>query len=524
MSAGGSATAAPSAFPEKVKEFLTQFNDAFKAKNTGAIRTAYGSDHSRIVERYFASERLPTVDAVREQVGKLDPTFAILYQELYFRHLFTNLTPTADHWRQSWTAYQALFDHFVSGPANNVDLPHEWLYDVLVEFVYQFQMHKRHWFNLTKRTDEEIEQLKVHQQEGTWSAAQVVAVLKRITSASGVLSGERPTSRRPFQTSLQKLGYFALAALSRVCLLLGNFREALTALRPLDLNTNKAVYNRVATCHTSLYYYKSVALLMSGHTAFAIRTLSSILLLLSRSKNPSRSLQSSALQRKGEQMLALLAIAASMFPFQIEPHVHKLLRERHGDDMQRIAKGDESALATVEELFTRACPKFVCPVIPDWSQRVNWAQEAMRTHTRLFLRSVRKQLKLPALRLYLKLYRAVSIEKLAVLFPPADLVDAGDAEAKAIVERGGDEAKAWATERVRTLLLCLKHKTAQGSRDADAEDDEGVPASSLRYVLDKDVVAIDTPQSVRRHGDFFMRYIGRFQSIVTDLQSAPETS
>lgn len=67
------------------------------------------------------------------------------------------------------------------------------------------------------------------------------------------------------------------------------------------------------------------------------------------------------LMKRNEQMYAMLSIAVSLFPQRIDDHVHSNLREKYGDRMLKMQRGDN---ATFEELFGFCCPKFVSPIAP----------------------------------------------------------------------------------------------------------------------------------------------------------------
>jgi translation initiation factor 3 subunit L len=72
-----------------------------------------------------------------------DPLFTLIYSELYFRHLFSvSGGDVALQLRlDAWGTYTALFDLVLSGSnyIYGIILPDEWTYDILDEFVYQWQ-------------------------------------------------------------------------------------------------------------------------------------------------------------------------------------------------------------------------------------------------------------------------------------------------------------------------------------------------------------------------------------------------
>ena len=59
-------------------------------------------------------------------------------QEMYYRHLYASVQPTLQHRCESWDNYCALFN-VILGSNVNMQLPNGWLWDMVDEFVYQFQ-------------------------------------------------------------------------------------------------------------------------------------------------------------------------------------------------------------------------------------------------------------------------------------------------------------------------------------------------------------------------------------------------
>src|SRR5690242_16383944 len=92
----------------------------------------------------------------------LDPVFLVLYKELYYRHIYAKLVPSLEHRFESWKNYCDLFNYLLSthprdyclhssfarpddslsSSDNKVDLelPHQWVWDIIDEFIYQYVM------------------------------------------------------------------------------------------------------------------------------------------------------------------------------------------------------------------------------------------------------------------------------------------------------------------------------------------------------------------------------------------------
>lgn len=60
-------------------------------------------------------------------------------QEMYYRHLYAINQPSLQARFESWENYTALFGVILHGNVN-MQLPNNWLWDMIDEFVYQFQV------------------------------------------------------------------------------------------------------------------------------------------------------------------------------------------------------------------------------------------------------------------------------------------------------------------------------------------------------------------------------------------------
>ena len=59
-------------------------------------------------------------------------------QEMYFRHLYARCTPDLRQRCESWDNYCDLFGLLLHSNVN-MQLPNIWLWDMIDEFIYQFQ-------------------------------------------------------------------------------------------------------------------------------------------------------------------------------------------------------------------------------------------------------------------------------------------------------------------------------------------------------------------------------------------------
>lgn len=119
----------------------------------------------KLTEEHFKSSPWPDADEVSPLVDD-DQPFLILYKELYYRHIYARIQggPTIEQRFESYYNYCQLFNHILSnyhsltsyeitlnyiivyncvllGAKSPVvlELPHQWLWEIIDEFVYQFQ-------------------------------------------------------------------------------------------------------------------------------------------------------------------------------------------------------------------------------------------------------------------------------------------------------------------------------------------------------------------------------------------------
>lgn len=118
---------------------------------------------SELTDRYYRERFWPDGDRVAQIVGNDSEIFLILYRELYYRYVYAKIQrgPSMEHRWHSYHNYQALFGFILNAPKPiKLNLPNQWLWDIIDEFVYQFQSFCQYKANVAKRTTEELEELR----------------------------------------------------------------------------------------------------------------------------------------------------------------------------------------------------------------------------------------------------------------------------------------------------------------------------------------------------------------------------
>lgn len=483
-----------------VRNFIAFFYRNVMEQNAFEIQAIYENNFNKITEKFFHNKPWPPAEAIAPLVQN-EEIFLILYKELYYRHLYAKLSHlvTLDHRIDSFENYCNLFAYITNTSAPvQLELPNQWLWDIIDEFIYQFQSFSQYRAKLKARTAEEISRLK--ENNNTWNVYYVLNVLHSLIEKSKIqeqlavakTGGDMSSVAGEFgsRTLYKMLGYFSIIGLLRLHCLFGDYYMAMKMLDNVEMN-KKGIFNRVTACHITTYYYVGFSYLMMRRYQDAAQTFAQILYFISRTQQyHSRTAQFDDLKKRTDQMYVLLAIAVSLCPQRVDEHVETLLREYHGEKIDRIQQG----LAEAKEFsdwFSSACPKFVSPVPPNYENIQNVSQEPHNYQLKLFLREVQHQLLIPRIRSYLKLYKTISVTKLASFLD----ID---------------------QELLRTALLCYKHKTrALKWTTGSVIEGEYASRTDLTFFIKDDVVHITESKTLRPYGDFFIRHIGKFEDVLT---------
>lgn len=202
------------------------------------------------------------------------------------------------------------------------------------------------------------------------------------------------------------------------------------------------------------------------------------------------------INKQNEQMHALLAIALTMYPMRIDESIHLQLREKYGDKMLRMQKGDAQVY---EELFSYACPKFLSPVVPNYDNvHPNYHKEPFLQQLKVFADEVQQQAQLSTIRSFLKLYTTMPVAKLAGFL---DLTE----------------------QEFRIQLLVFKHKMKNlvWTSGISALDGEFQSASEVDFYIDKVGIChllSFTQEILELAAPTFVPFCGRLSSLLCHFQ------
>lgn len=492
--------------PEGVKEFLQYFREAIRKGMVFEIQNYYENVFPKMTEKHFENRPWPDENVVARFVDK-DPVFLILYKELYYRHLYARMQSslTLDQRFNSYYNYCDLLNYILNeNKPVDLELPDQWLWELVDEFVYQFQCFSQYRARLQKKDNTEMEQL--NSSGKVWNVLCVLNVLHSLVDKSNIkkqlevyASGGDPDSvaGKFGRHSLYKmLGYFSLVGLLRLHSQLGDYYQAIKVLENIEIHKK---YSHVPACQISTSYYVGFAYMMMRRYSDAIRTFSSILLYIQRTKQlfQSKTYQNDQINKQTDQMYNLLAMCLVLHPQCIDESIQQALREKgYHEKMFKMQYGD---LQEFENCFQFACPKFLLPTSPPIdAPPEDYTKEPMNHQTQVFMAEVKQQKMIATIRSYLKLYTTLPISKLVTF-----------------MSRGsGFELKS-EVDTLRTHLLCFKHKMKNivWTKGTSGLEGSFQSSSELDFYIDGDMIHIADTKVANRFGDFFIRKILKFQEL-----------
>uniref|UniRef100_A0A7S0ZKV5 Eukaryotic translation initiation factor 3 subunit L n=1 Tax=Timspurckia oligopyrenoides TaxID=708627 RepID=A0A7S0ZKV5_9RHOD len=498
-----------SQIPDAVRQFLVYFCAKVREANVAEIHNLYEDTFNKLSNRYYKSDEWPLAEVIAPLVES-DEIFLMLYKELYFRHIHASSQPSLEQRLEAWENYCLLFNQFLNNRMLEFDLPQSWLWDIVDEFIYQFEDWSLYRSKLKNKSPEEIEFLQ--DSDHIWNVNSVLQYLHALVNQSNVcpwlLNGNEPVgSPNPTDNDFdlsslalyRYIGYFSIIGLLRIHCLLQDYRLALMVLQPLDFDATNPLFTHVSACHVSLFYFMGFAFLMLRRYEDAVRVFSTTLMHIGRIKQyHTRSYQYDQINKRSEKMLALLALCFSFSPQSSEQASMGLLREKYSDKLARLRAGEESLF---EELFVFASPKFISPAPPNYEVTADSGMDCAKLQLHLFMNEVRQQLVLPQIRSYLKLYRAISLSKLASFMET-------------------DETT------FRSHLLSLKHKgwTIVGDRSDPPLLGSFRACTGVDFYIDNNVVHIADSDEGVNYGEFFLENIERLEDLMESIRIQNSTT
>ena len=490
--------------PKALTDFVFDLSDSVTTSQIAEEqKKLYEVDFNDLSQKYFANTAWPSPQTIAAECNG-DPLFLAVYRELTHRHWHAVSRPNLRDRMEGWQVYRELFEELLDSDASDYYLLPGWVFDILNEFVYQFQgfcqirsavyvsARKNGLLNEdgTRNTNAPnanqnlIDNLNTL--EGAteaWEVQAVFSYLHRLTSAGWPLEGK---SVLPVHTYLS---LFGSVSTSRLECLLGDFSACLQALEPLDTHANYTIpktmeddSNKQQTvaetlasvfgARVSIAYHAGVSLLVLRRYKDALSTLAPLCATLQRGFQTGQVTEQYSKQY--DRMLALVALLTHLVPgstSQLEDSVVRAIREKHGSKLQ--------AATSYEEWFQ--APKFIAATLPPTSNTpgtmVYYRQQVLKE----FLQETKAHGR--DLHSYLSLYATLPLHKLAHLHD-SDTVD-----------------------DFLPLLLQYKLRMRQLERPQDTSSDAAASfqtALDIQYYVVDDMVHVDEAEKPRRLEHYFV--------------------
>lgn len=302
--------------PQALTDFIFDLYDSVTTSQIAEEQSKhYNTTFRELSSKYYATSPWPSPQTIASECNG-DPLFLALYREVTQRHWHSVSRPTVRDRIEGWHVYRELFDEILLDAEEastrtgqpSFDILPEWTFDILHEFVYQFQgfcqfrtsLHAsttRHGVTLPSSTGGEATSASgsaphhvtdnlsaVSQNRDAWAVETMLFYLHRLVSVG--------TSPKCTVRAYQYLGLFASVALSRLECLLGDYHASLSALAPIaspmlvtvedEAKSAQDVIKGVFPARLSLAYHAGVAFLMLRRYKDALRILGEICAYMQR--------------------------------------------------------------------------------------------------------------------------------------------------------------------------------------------------------------------------------------------------
>merc|ERR1712242_167074 len=504
-----------SEIPDQVRNFIRDLQNAMDTRNVSAILQYYETDWTKMTERYFKSSPWPHWSVVEGMCGA-DNIFILFYKELYFRHLYMLQSgPSHQDRVESFENYCEMFNYIINPPDQqpvNMELPNQWLWDIIDEFIYQFQNYSQYRSKLQQKDAAEIALINDAIEENVWSVHSVLNVLQTLVERSKINEqlkayNEKKSMDEVYQIGgvygqhqlYKMLGYFSLIGLLRLQTQLGDYHQALKAIENVSLGMKTSATD-AADCLIATYYYEAWAKIMLRKYQDAIDSLQEVLLYIERGRktvlNKDSQYKNDMLNKMQDKMFHMLAICTILYPCRIDESLEQSMKEKITFD--KLTKMQDGDAKTFEEVFSFSCPKFVSPTQPLIADPMitpatNTHLEPTERQWRVFEDELDIQSKIPGTRRYLKLYTTMPLSKLAAF------MDVSDSE-------------------LLSLLMAAKCKLKNSTDNYD-ETNEDFLHPEVDFFIDDKMVHIADTRVGSRYGEQFIRKIQKFIEMEKTVKS-----
>jgi len=347
-------------------EFINNFDGALKYQRLEELGFLYDYAFNKLSNDYFHNKYWPTTAELEREDDNLEIDFLTmnLYNELTYRHIYARL----QHWdsdirARSWDNYMELFEFIIPKKnkkynSNTIELPGKWVWDMLDEFIYQFQNFC--FFRSKIKSAQDTNYNKLLENESLPNLHDVKSILNRFIKESEIIDENGKMRQIADIKTIHLFGYYSIVALCKLHVIIGETEEALNVIAPIDYS-NLKVYSKSWSCLNSLYYYAGMAYLLNKKYIQATKLLETIVSFSNKYKHFFiKSFQYDNIMKQMDRALLLLCICLSLNQIPINAVVKNLITDKYNDKFERLLKYDK---ACFEESFTHGSCKMTTPLL-----------------------------------------------------------------------------------------------------------------------------------------------------------------
>ncbi|CAM9948616.1 unnamed protein product, partial [Choristocarpus tenellus] len=219
----------------------------------------------------------PDAEVIANQCSN-DELFLCFYRELRLRHMFASSSSKVGvkEYLVSWENYCMLFDALLDCRDTSFVITSQWAFDMVHEFVYQFQSFCQLRGQQRSGGDE---------LEDAWAVQNVISYLHGLIKVSNVVpileAQKRPLAGIAVPTAPsqlhQMMGYFSIVGMSRLQCLLGDYYECVKVLEPLDITDKNELFAANLLSLVTVHHHVGVSFLMLRRYKDAARVLNEVM-------------------------------------------------------------------------------------------------------------------------------------------------------------------------------------------------------------------------------------------------------
>jgi len=239
-------------------------------------------------------------------------------------------------------------------------LPIQWIWDILDEFLYQYQAFCQFRARIRDEDDSNFQAL-LKTSEDIWNLEKVKWVFTSCVEKSKIIKpGKNQLEDIPVIKPLHYFGYFSLVCLLRLHVLCCEYAAGLKAVEPIEMK-KLGIFTKAFPCLITLFYYAGFCYLMTKRYKESVKIFETVLSSYIKYKQFfSKSFQAESMNKQADKMLNLLAVSLKFYQIPLDENVSSLLKERLGDKLERLNKYDQNAFS---DCFSYGCPKLIPPII-----------------------------------------------------------------------------------------------------------------------------------------------------------------